>query len=69
MVRHLSLAGMRHPRCLVRVCGVPLCAPVQVGIDLVYKKTIGLSEALCGLTLHIKHLDGRVLKVPHPPGV
>lgn len=40
----------------------------RAGIDLVYKKSIGLAEALCGLTLHIKHLDGRILKVPHPPG-
>ena len=29
--------------------------------DLLYEKSISLIEALCGLTLVIKHMDGREL--------
>jgi DnaJ family protein A protein 2 len=40
----------------------------RVGIDLIVVKKISLKEALCGATLHIKHLDGRVLKITTPSG-
>ncbi|EGD83213.1 Dnaja4 protein [Salpingoeca rosetta] len=38
------------------------------GRDLIMKKKIGLTEALCGLDLTLKHLDGRMLHVKCPPG-
>lgn len=31
----------------------------RIGIDLIYKKTITLKEALCGFNFTINHLDGR----------
>jgi DnaJ family protein A protein 2 len=40
----------------------------RVGIDLIIVKKISLKEALCGAILHIKHLDGRVLKITTPSG-
>ena len=40
----------------------------RVNVDLVVERKISLMEALCGATLHIKHLDGRVLKIQTPPG-
>eukprot|EP00798_Chlamydomonas_sp_ICE-L_P014207 gene14207-20177_t len=40
----------------------------RVNVDLVIEKKISLTEALCGVTLHIKHLDGRVLQIATPPG-
>mmetsp|Transcript_5398 Transcript_5398/g.11894 ORF Transcript_5398/g.11894 Transcript_5398/m.11894 type:complete len:435 (+) Transcript_5398:126-1430(+) len=40
----------------------------RVNIDLIMEKKISLTEALCGCTFHVKHLDGRVLKVTTPPG-
>jgi DnaJ family protein A protein 2 len=40
----------------------------RVNVDLVIEKKISLTEALCGATLHIKHLDGRILKVSTPIG-
>eukprot|EP00199_Chlamydomonas_sp_CCMP681_P000879 CAMPEP_0119104064 /NCGR_PEP_ID=MMETSP1180-20130426/2374_1 /TAXON_ID=3052 ORGANISM="Chlamydomonas cf sp, Strain CCMP681" /NCGR_SAMPLE_ID=MMETSP1180 /ASSEMBLY_ACC=CAM_ASM_000741 /LENGTH=447 /DNA_ID=CAMNT_0007088733 /DNA_START=11 /DNA_END=1354 /DNA_ORIENTATION=- len=40
----------------------------RIGIDLVFEKKISLKEALCGLVVHMKHLDGRSLRVTHPPG-
>ena len=36
--------------------------------DLVMKKKIGLTEALCGFDFTVKHLDGRILHVKCPPG-
>lgn len=36
----------------------------QAPPDLILQKTITLSEALCGLHFHIRHLDNRVLQVP-----
>ena len=38
------------------------------GDDLYLTKTIGLAEALCGLNLIVKHLDGRELSITNPPG-
>eukprot|EP00043_Microstomoeca_roanoka_P009257 m.88133 g.88133 ORF g.88133 m.88133 type:complete len:404 (+) comp14530_c1_seq1:231-1442(+) len=38
------------------------------GNDLIMKKKIGLTEALCGFDFGITHLDGRVLHVKCPPG-
>lgn len=40
----------------------------RVHVDLIIEKKISLLDALCGCTLHIKHLDGRVLKITSPPG-
>eukprot|EP00197_Chlamydomonas_leiostraca_P013031 CAMPEP_0202868736 /NCGR_PEP_ID=MMETSP1391-20130828/11043_1 /ASSEMBLY_ACC=CAM_ASM_000867 /TAXON_ID=1034604 /ORGANISM="Chlamydomonas leiostraca, Strain SAG 11-49" /LENGTH=432 /DNA_ID=CAMNT_0049548941 /DNA_START=149 /DNA_END=1447 /DNA_ORIENTATION=- len=40
----------------------------RVNIDLIIEKKITLTEALCGATVHIKHLDGRILKLTTPPG-
>lgn len=40
----------------------------RVNIDLIIEKKITLAEALCGATVHIKHLDGRVLKLTTTPG-
>ena len=40
----------------------------RVNVDLVVEKKISLTEALCGAVLHIKHLDGRILKVSTPIG-
>lgn len=40
----------------------------RVNIDLVMEKKINLVDALCGCEFHVKHLDGRVLKVVMPPG-
>jgi DnaJ family protein A protein 2 len=36
--------------------------------DLLYKKKLNVTEALCGCEFPIEHLDGRVLKVICPPG-
>jgi len=40
----------------------------QAPPDLILQKTITLSEALCGLHFHIRHLDNRVLQVDTQPG-
>lgn len=40
----------------------------RAGADLVIKKDINLTEALCGTIFTIKHLDGRHLRVTMPPG-
>jgi DnaJ-class molecular chaperone len=33
----------------------------RVGLDLIYRKAIPLKDALCGFSLEIKHLNGKVL--------
>lgn len=38
------------------------------GDNLYLTKTIGLAEALCGLNIVVRHLDGRDLIITHPPG-
>ena len=38
------------------------------GDDLMMTKSIGLTEALCGMTIVVQHLDGRELLVKHPGG-
>jgi DnaJ-class molecular chaperone len=35
------------------------------GLDLFYKKSLSLKEALCGFTLEIPHLNGKVLRISH----
>lgn len=32
------------------------------------KKTVTLTEALCGFTTVVDHLDGRKIVISHPPG-
>lgn len=32
------------------------------------KKTVTLTEALCGFTTVVDHLDGRKIVINHPPG-
>eukprot|EP01038_Epipyxis_sp_PR26KG_P007601 gene7601-10350_t len=39
------------------------------GSDLYFKIELSLSEALCGFTKTITHLDGRILKIDSPAGV
>lgn len=36
--------------------------------DLFMEHTIGINEALCGFKMTVKHLDGRLLVLTHPPG-
>lgn len=38
------------------------------GLDIIYNKTIGLKEALCGFSFDINYLDGRVFKLNHNNG-
>ena len=38
------------------------------GPDLHMKYDVTLTEALCGFTMIIKHLDGRNLVIKNPPG-
>lgn len=38
------------------------------GSDLMMKKTVTLTEALCGFTTVVDHLDGRKIVINHPPG-
>lgn len=38
------------------------------GSDLLCSYTLGLTEALCGFNICIKHLDGRDLMLKNPPG-
>ncbi|CAL4122425.1 unnamed protein product [Meganyctiphanes norvegica] len=38
------------------------------GVDLLIRHTITLTEALCGFTMTVKHLDGRNLVIKNPPG-
>ncbi|XP_076040938.1 dnaJ homolog subfamily A member 2-like isoform X1 [Oratosquilla oratoria] len=38
------------------------------GVDLYMKYDITLTEALCGFTMVIKHLDGRQIAIRNPPG-
>ena len=37
-------------------------------MDLTYKKTISLKEALCGFSFEINHLNGRIFKLANKPG-
>lgn len=36
---------------------------IRLGNDIVYTKEIGLVDALCGMTLNIKHLDDRIFMI------
>lgn len=38
------------------------------GADLVTTLTISMSEALCGLTRTVTHLDGRIIRIDSEPG-
>lgn len=38
------------------------------GIDLIYRKSITLKDALCGFTFDIKYLDGREFKINNEKG-
>jgi len=40
----------------------------RIGNDLFMEKSISLVEALTGFTMHVTHLDGRVLDVKQPAG-
>lgn len=40
----------------------------RVHADLILEKKINLADALCGCAVHIKHLDGHIIKVVSPPG-
>lgn len=35
------------------------------GMDLIYKKTLTLKEALCGFSLEVPHLSGKMLRISH----
>ena len=35
------------------------------GMDLIYRKTLTLKEALCGFSLEIPHLSGKMLRISH----
>ena len=35
------------------------------GMDLIYRKTLTLKEALCGFALEIPHLSGKMLRISH----
>lgn len=41
---------------------------VRNGEDLYYKHTLGLTEALCGFEMVLKHLDKRQLLIKSEPG-
>jgi DnaJ-class molecular chaperone len=41
----------------------------RVGLDLVFRKTITLKEALCGFTFDMEYLDERVFKIDNHNGV
>lgn len=36
--------------------------------NLIFEKSISLSDALCGVDFHVRQLDGRLLHVSSPPG-
>lgn len=40
----------------------------RVHSDLILEKKINLADALCGCAVHIKHLDGHIIRVVTPPG-
>lgn len=42
---------------------------LRKGDDLFIRKKISLSEALCGFSATVKHLDGRYLALSTPKGV
>ena len=39
----------------------------RVGLDLIYAKTVTLKEALCGFTVEITHLNGKLLRLTNQP--
>merc|ERR1712182_175814 len=41
---------------------------IRKGADLYIKRDISLLEALCGYTLEVEHLDGRILVIKSNPG-
>ena len=40
----------------------------RIGDDLFMEKSVSLVEALTGFTMHVEHLDGRILDVKQPAG-
>ena len=36
---------------------------IRNGLDIIYKKTISLKESLCGFSIEIQHLNGKMLSL------
>uniref|UniRef100_A0A6C0ASI7 J domain-containing protein n=1 Tax=viral metagenome TaxID=1070528 RepID=A0A6C0ASI7_9ZZZZ len=46
-------------RIVFRICGQ--CEFTRAGLDIIYKKTVSLKEALCGFSFEMNHLNGKRL--------